>query len=76
MSYNLGCPSDILPILPQRTSSTMFTACCSVAICDDQKYCPACKREVVGVNASTPEEVGEIRWKNATRFWDRKTRIL
>ena len=30
-----------------ETNSTMFTTCCEVAICDDQKRCPSCKREVL-----------------------------
>lgn len=27
-------------------NSTMFTTCCRVAICDDQRCCPRCKEEI------------------------------
>jgi hypothetical protein len=30
--------------LSSRFNSTMFTTCCSVAICDDQEACPQCKQ--------------------------------
>lgn len=69
--YNEGCPSDIIPLSPQGTNSTMFTGCCSVAICDDQANCPKCGRPVVGHDAKTKQERGRIRWENATRGWNR-----
>ena len=72
MHYNEGYPSDIISLTPQGTNSTMFTACCSVAICDDEGHCPGCGREVVGHNAETNHERGRIRWENATRHWNRK----
>lgn len=28
------------------TNSTLFTTCCEVAICDDQKVCPRCRQDV------------------------------
>lgn len=28
------------------TNSTMFTTCCGVAICDDERHCPSCGEEV------------------------------
>jgi hypothetical protein len=70
--YNEGYPSDITPITPQGTNSTMFTECCGVAICNNQTTCPGCNRIVVGYSAENSAERGKIRWKNATRNWDRK----
>ena len=72
MEYNEGYPSDISPILPEGTNSTMFTGCCGTAICDDQGKCPSCGRPVVGHDAETQHERRMIRWRNATRFWKRK----
>ena len=71
MHYNEDFPSDIVPLMPQGTNSTMFTQCCDAAICDDERVCPVCRREVVGANAETDHERGRIRWKNATRLWKR-----
>ena len=71
MHYNEGYPSDIIPLMMHGINSTMFTACCETAICDDERYCPRCKREVVGANATTDHERGRIRWQNATRNWVR-----
>ena len=73
MHYNEGYPSDILQLRPSGTNSTMFTACCETAICDDEKLCPKCKREVIGANASSPHKRGKIRWANATSSWKRDT---
>ena len=72
MHYNEGYPSDIIPLMPQGTNSTMFTQCCEVAICDDQGCCPQCGRKVVGWNAKTEHARRMIRWKNATRDWKRE----
>lgn len=72
MYYNEGYPSDITPIYPQGTNSTMFTDCCYVAICDYERCCPKCGRNVVGADAGTNRERGMIRWRNATRLWKRK----
>ena len=72
MHYNEGVPSPIIPLMPQGTNSTLFTACCGTAICDNQRRCPSCQREVVGYNTPTDAERGLIRWKNATRHWKRK----
>jgi len=69
--YNEGFPIDILPLYPQGTNSTMFTACCDVAICDDERCCPKCGRLVVGGNAESRSERSRIRWANATRHWAR-----
>lgn len=74
MYYNADYPSDILPLMPQGTNSTMFTQCCSSAICDDEKNCPSCGRFVVGHNAETHGDRGKIRWENATRFWKNQHR--
>lgn len=40
------------------TNSTMFTTCCQVAICDDQKRCPKCKAEIY-------PETPRGRWEHA-----------
>lgn len=69
MHYNDGYPSDIAPLTPRGTNSTMFTGCCFVAICDNEKCCPRCGREVIGANAENDNERRLIRWRNATRFW-------
>ena len=71
MNYNKGYPSDIVPLYPQGTNSTMFTGCCHVAICDDQPNCPKCGRFVVGHDAGSPHKRGRIRWANATSHWKR-----
>jgi len=71
MYYNDDAIVDIKPIFPQGTNSTMFTACCGVAICDDEDKCRRCERWVVG--RGEPRSVkGRIRWENATRHWKRK----
>ena len=72
MHYNEGYPSDIDPLYPSGTNSTMFTGCCGTAICDDQPNCPSCGRPVVGHDAETVHDRGRIRWRNATRFWKRR----
>jgi len=72
MHYNPGYPSDIIPLTPLGTNSTMFTMCCSVAICSDEKTCPNCHREVVGSNCSTDHEREIVRWRNATRYWKKR----
>lgn len=33
-------------------NSTIFTKCCNVAICDDQRCCPVCKVEIAGSGGS------------------------
>lgn len=69
---NKGYKSEINPLMPQGTNSTMFTECCSVAICDDEPNCPFCKRAVIGNDATTAHERGKIRWRNATKLWKRE----
>lgn len=71
MHYNAGIPSNIIPLMPQGTNSTMFTQCCGVAICDDEAGCPSCHRPVVGDDAKPGHDRGRVRWKNATRYWKR-----
>ena len=44
--------------LSSFANSTMFTTCCSVAICDDQAKCPECK-EVIEPRGS------RARWERA-----------
>ncbi len=29
-----------------KTNSTLFTTCCNVAICNDQKQCPGCEQVI------------------------------
>ena len=70
--YNEDQPSDIVSLYPQGTNSTMFTACCHVAICSDQPNCPRCERPVVGHDTENLHEREKIRWKNATQHWNRE----
>ena len=72
MHINEGYVVGIVPLEPQGTNSTLFTECCEVAICDDQSRCPKCKRDVVGFDEDSPHERGKVRWRNATRFWERE----
>lgn len=37
-------------------NSTLFTTCCGVAICDDERRCPVCQQEVPGDRQSRWEE--------------------
>lgn len=69
MHYNKGRPVDIIPLTPQGTNSTMFTACCEIAICDYERCCSKCGREVVGANELNNHERRKSRWQNATRHW-------
>ena len=62
---------DIFPLMPQGTNSTLFTECCSVAICDDELNCPECKNPVIGFNSENQQDRHKIRWRNATRLWKR-----
>lgn len=48
------------------TNSTMFTTCCHVAICDDERRCPVCDEEVHPVG-KTSHETGTLRWGVAFR---------
>jgi hypothetical protein len=54
---------------PQGTNSTMFTECCDTAICDDERCCPNCKKEIIGHDAHSNHERGIIRWKYAISHW-------
>lgn len=67
MHVNKDWEPGILPLYPSGTNSTMFTECCGVAICDDQPYCPVCKRKIIGWDAESRAETGMIRWKYAYR---------
>jgi len=71
MHYNEDYPSDIMSLSPKGTNSTIFTQCCGAAICDDELYCPTCKRPVIGIDAETDHERGKIRWRAATWSWKR-----
>ena len=72
MYLNPGVIAGVHRLNPQGTNSTMFTACCDVAICDDQPNCPVCGRKVIGWDAETNHERGKVRWRHATALWDRK----
>lgn len=48
-------------------NSTMFTTCCGVAICADERCCPACGRPVIGYDAVSHGERRMIRWRYAYR---------
>lgn len=63
--------AGIVKLSPGGTNSTMFTACCSVAIGDYQPNCPKCGRPVIGYDANTSHERRLIRWKAATGHWVR-----
>ena len=74
MYINPEFTAGVMPLMPQGTNSTMFTECCGCAICDDQATCPRCKRDIIGHDASPGHERGRVRWKYATRLWNRKRR--
>lgn len=63
--------SEIMPIQPQGTNSTMFTDCCGTAICDNEERCPNCKAKVIGWDTESVHETGLIRWRSATNHWSR-----
>lgn len=69
MYFNEGF---LIPVrLSGPNNSTMFTACCDVAICDDEVNCPRCKREVYPGKGETPYWRGRMRWEQAYgRFHD------
>lgn len=71
MYLNPGITAGIMSLGPNGTNSTMFTECCETAICNDQRNCPACDREVIGHDAETDHERGRIRWQDATGHWTR-----
>jgi len=72
MNINPGYIPGIMPLMPQGTNSTMFTECCETAICDDQRCCPHCNREIIGADAESDHERGRIRWRDATQHWSRR----
>jgi len=72
MYINPGVLAGIVSIFPHGTNSTMFTECCEVAICDDQRCCPQCKRDIIGYDSSSDHKRGMIRWRDATKKWVRK----
>lgn len=47
------------------TNSQMFTECCSVAICNDQRRCPKCNALIYGHEAKSEHYRGVMRWKMA-----------
>ena len=62
--------SQIVALDPEGPSSTMFTLCCEVAICNDEPNCPKCKEPIIGHDAETDLDRGRIRWRSATRYWE------
>ena len=71
MNPNEDYVAGIKPIFPHGTNSTMFTECCGSAICEDELYCPSCKRKIIGYDADSEHERSMIRWANATKNWKR-----
>ncbi len=67
MHVNLGHKVGFVPLYPQGTNSTLFTECCRVAICDDEKCCPSRGREAMGSEIDDPHYRGLYRWKIAYR---------
>lgn len=66
---HIDIESDVLPVQPQGTNSTMFTTCCQVAICDSEGRCPKCKKKVYGWDAENAHATGRLRWASATAHW-------
>ncbi len=64
--------AGIIPLMPQGTNSTMFTECCEVAITNCELCCPSCGRKVVGHDAESVHERGNIRWQYATAAWKKR----
>ena len=64
MSKDIG---GLVPLLPSGTNSTFFTACCRVAICDDQDRCPVCKKLIIGYDKKPGHERHQARWNHAYR---------
>ena len=64
---NPNYKAGILPLYPSGTNSTFFTECCEVAICDSEKCCPLCGREVIGSEIENEHERHLYRWKMAYR---------
>jgi hypothetical protein len=63
MYFNEGV---LIPVrLSGPNNSTMFTACCDVAICDDEWKCPRCKREVYPGKDHNEQERRKWRWEQA-----------
>lgn len=71
MYINEGYTAGILPLRPSGTNSTMFTECCSTAICDYERQCPGCGRNVIGYDAESDHSRNRIRWVDATQQWKR-----
>ena len=65
MYINPGRKVGFLPLYPQGTNSTLFTQCCRVAICEDQKCCPSCGCDAMGSEIENSHERGVYRWKLA-----------
>lgn len=51
--------------LASTTNSTIFTRCCSVAICDNQSFCPRCKEEVYPGQEGSDHQRSMARWEMA-----------
>ncbi len=72
MSYiNEDYEVGIKRLYPSGTNSIMFTECCGSAICDNESKCPSCGRKVIGWDAETSHKCGLIRWRDATKYWNR-----
>ena len=71
MNINEGYEVGIIRLMPHGRNITMFTECCQTAICNDQIKCPSCGRKIIGAEAETDYERGQVRWRYATSHWDR-----
>lgn len=47
------------------TNSQMFTECCRVAICNNQKRCPLCNSLIYGHDVESEHRRGVVRWRKA-----------
>ena len=54
------------------TNSTFFTACCEVAICDDQQKCPSCRADVYPFYNGMPDAE---RAEAARGYYNHNTRM-
>ena len=48
--------NNVHPLSYHGTNSTLFTACCDVAITQNQPRCPHCGEKVIGADAETDHQ--------------------
>ena len=71
-TYRRERMSRVMRLSLYGTNSTLFTLCCKVAICSDQKDCPVCGEEVDGYDPESRHKTEMYRWQDATRHWNRR----